>query len=85
MQSGAPGVAGSAAKPGSSQPAAELAEFFQRQDGLFRINIEPEEIRNLGDLYGVYASRAAAPRPSPPITTFWETCADCVCSMCAIR
>jgi hypothetical protein len=33
--------------------ARPLAEFFHAQDGRFRINIEPEEIRNLGDLYGV--------------------------------
>ncbi|MEX2301404.1 MAG: YfhO family protein [Bryobacterales bacterium] len=35
--------------------ARPLAEFFHAQDGRFRINIEPEEIRNLGDLYGVSA------------------------------
>ena len=35
--------------------ARALAEFFHAQEGWFRINIEPEEIRNLGDLYGVSA------------------------------
>jgi hypothetical protein len=35
--------------------ARPLAEFLHAQEGLFRINIEPEEIRNLGDLYSVSA------------------------------
>ena len=33
--------------------ARELAEFFHRQEGWFRVSLEDEDIRNMGDLYGV--------------------------------